>query len=129
MGSIVVHLLVFFVHSWYLTLVQFLLYSAFARVDMARRGETRRIPAASYCVLSVTTLVAMGFSNASLGYLNYPTQVKDCIVQDVPTIADRIKVGVFSLKGQEQKKSTMSVVIGSTRQSEYSPCPIMMTSI
>lgn len=29
----------------------------------------------TYCLLALLTLGTMGFSNASLGYLNYPTQV------------------------------------------------------
>lgn len=34
-----------------------------------------RIPIKVYCLLAVLTLGTMGFSNSSLGYLNYPTQV------------------------------------------------------
>ena len=51
------------------------LFSAFAN-----RGETRKIPLQTYAILAVATLAAMGFTNASLGYLNFPTNVifKSC---------------------------------------------------
>lgn len=35
----------------------------------------RRIPLATYGLLAFLTVATMGLSNASLGYLNYPTQV------------------------------------------------------
>ena len=82
-------------HGWYLTLVQFALYSALARADMWRRGDDaggRRIPARSYAVLSVTTLTTMGFSNASLGYLNYPTQVIFKCCKLIPVLAGGILI-------------------------------------
>ena len=34
-----------------------------------------RIPLKTYCLLAFLTVGTMGISNASLGYLNYPTQV------------------------------------------------------
>ena len=61
--------------SRYLTLVQFAFYSLFSRTEMFFRGEHRHIPLSTYAFLALTTLTTMGFSNASLGYLNYPTQV------------------------------------------------------
>ena len=33
------------------------------------------MPLRTYTLLALTTVATMGFSNASLGYLNYPTQV------------------------------------------------------
>nr|CAD7446238.1 unnamed protein product [Timema bartmani] len=82
--------------GWYLTLVQFAYYSVFGYVEMTlRRISGRnarpmvglipclkrcpacpsRIPLKTYLVLALLTLGTMGFSNSSLGYLNYPTQV------------------------------------------------------
>lgn len=62
-------------HGWYLTLVLFAFYSVISRIEMSMWGEIRRIPFKTYLFLALTTLTTMGFSNASLGYLNYPTQV------------------------------------------------------
>ena len=62
-------------HGWYLTLVQFANYSAFGKVHMMINRDTkRRIPWTSCFALAAATLTTMGFSNASLGYLNFPTQ-------------------------------------------------------
>ena len=47
----------------------------FSRLEMFVQRENRRIPMPTYMFLALTTLTTMGFSNASLGYLNYPTQV------------------------------------------------------
>ena len=64
-----------FCSSWYLTLVQFILVSVISRAEFSLRAEKRRIPMQTYALLALATLTTMGFSNASLGYLNYPTQV------------------------------------------------------
>ena len=40
------------------------------------RQEVRKVPLRTYTLLAITTVATMGFSNASLGYLNYPTQVR-----------------------------------------------------
>ena len=42
---------------------------------MLLRQEERKVPLRTYTLLALTTVATMGFSNASLGYLNYPTQV------------------------------------------------------
>ena len=62
----------------YLTLVQFGFYSLFSSFET--RGQPRVIPFSTYAFLALATLAAMGFTNASLGYLNFPTQVifKSC---------------------------------------------------
>ncbi|XP_025411327.1 adenosine 3'-phospho 5'-phosphosulfate transporter 2 [Sipha flava] len=61
--------------GWYLTLVQFFYYSAFGFVESRFIHTQRRIPIVLYLLLGLILLGSMGFSNASLGYLNYPTQV------------------------------------------------------
>lgn len=61
--------------GWYLTLVQFAYYSVFGYVEMTGKKLTRTIPIKTYMLLALLTLGTMGFSNSSLGYLNYPTQV------------------------------------------------------
>ena len=53
--------------------MQFCFYAVFSLAEM--RHEARRISLKSYLFLALATLVTIGFSNASLGYLNYPTQV------------------------------------------------------
>ena len=62
--------------SWFLTLVQFFLYSCFAFAEsVVRKDLVRRIPIQTYLLLAFLTVATMGLSNASLPYLNYPTQV------------------------------------------------------
>lgn len=61
--------------GWYLTLVQFGFYTIFGYVESVSTAQTRKIPLKFYCLLAVLTLGTMGFSNSSLEYLNYPTQV------------------------------------------------------
>ncbi|KAJ1529929.1 hypothetical protein ONE63_006657 [Megalurothrips usitatus] len=62
--------------GWYLTLIQFGYYSVFGVVEMKLRGiRERKIPLKTYFLLAFLTLGTMGFSNSSLQYLNYPTQV------------------------------------------------------
>jgi len=67
-------------YGWYLTLIQFGYYTIFGKIEMTMRKESRSVPLKTYSVLALTTVATMGFSNASLGYLNYPTQVifKSC---------------------------------------------------
>lgn len=62
--------------GWYLTLIQFGYYSIFGIIEMKLRGlRGRKIPLKIYFILAFLTLGTMGFSNSSLQYLNYPTQV------------------------------------------------------
>ncbi|XP_072170272.1 adenosine 3'-phospho 5'-phosphosulfate transporter 2-like [Diadema setosum] len=63
-------------YGWYLTLTQFGCYTIFGLLATKVQTDTvRRIPMKTYAVLSILTVMTMGMSNASLGYLNYPTQV------------------------------------------------------
>ncbi|XP_071451125.1 adenosine 3'-phospho 5'-phosphosulfate transporter 2 [Hetaerina americana] len=63
-------------YGWYLTLVQFACYTTFAWTERKLQcSQTRKIPMKTYLLLALLTLGTMGFSNSSLGYLNYPTQV------------------------------------------------------
>ncbi|XP_046395934.1 adenosine 3'-phospho 5'-phosphosulfate transporter 2 [Ischnura elegans] len=62
--------------GWYLTLVQFAYYTAFGWTERKiQSSPDRKIPMKTYLLLALLTLGTMGFSNSSLGYLNYPTQV------------------------------------------------------
>nr|XP_053635263.1 adenosine 3'-phospho 5'-phosphosulfate transporter 2-like [Cherax quadricarinatus]XP_053635264.1 adenosine 3'-phospho 5'-phosphosulfate transporter 2-like [Cherax quadricarinatus] len=69
-------------HGWYLTLVQFAFYTIFALLQIILSGSalTRKIPLKTYVIIAILTVGTMGFSNSSVGYLNYPTQVifKSC---------------------------------------------------
>ncbi|KAK0168670.1 hypothetical protein PV327_002447 [Microctonus hyperodae] len=67
-------------HGWYLTLIQFGYYTLFGYLECKLKGIHRRMPWSTYIGLALLTLGTMGFSNSSLGYLNYPTQVifKSC---------------------------------------------------
>ncbi|KAH8021684.1 hypothetical protein HPB51_016080 [Rhipicephalus microplus] len=63
-------------HGFYLTFVQFVLYSIFAFVERSMRMEKgRTAPLRTHLLLSVLSVGTIGLSNAALGYLNYPTQV------------------------------------------------------
>uniref|UniRef100_A0A224Z365 Adenosine 3'-phospho 5'-phosphosulfate transporter 2 n=1 Tax=Rhipicephalus zambeziensis TaxID=60191 RepID=A0A224Z365_9ACAR len=63
-------------HGFYLTFVQFVLYSIFAFVERNMRRESgRTAPLRTHLLLSVLSVGTIGLSNAALGYLNYPTQV------------------------------------------------------
>lgn len=62
-------------YGWYLTLVQFGFYTIFGYVESVSTSQKRKIPIKVYCLLAILTLGTMGFSNSSLEYLNYPTQV------------------------------------------------------
>lgn len=62
--------------GWYLTLVQFAWYSVFGLFETSfQRDKARKIPLRTYSLLAFLTVATMGLSNASLSYLNYPTQV------------------------------------------------------
>ncbi|XP_063981790.1 adenosine 3'-phospho 5'-phosphosulfate transporter 2 [Diachasmimorpha longicaudata] len=67
-------------YGWYLTLIQFAYYTLFGWLECKLKGIKRRIPLSTYMMLALLTLGTMGFSNSSLEYLNYPTQVifKSC---------------------------------------------------
>lgn len=69
-------------YGWFLTLVQFAFYTAFAFFERRLTGgvsasgsHKRHIPLRTYALLAFLTLGTMGLSNASLSHLNYPTQV------------------------------------------------------
>ncbi|CAD5234643.1 unnamed protein product [Bursaphelenchus xylophilus] len=62
--------------GWYLTLIQFCIYSLFSTAEAKMTTDNiRRIPMQTYFQLAFYTVATMGLSNASVGYLNYPTQV------------------------------------------------------
>jgi len=63
-------------YGWYMTLVQFIIYALLSCSEMSlTTGIMRRIPFKIYLQIAFYTVATMGLSNASLGYLNYPTQV------------------------------------------------------
>ncbi|VDN23156.1 unnamed protein product [Cylicostephanus goldi] len=60
----------------YLTLIQFIIYSVCGWAEGTMYHErSRKIPLRVYFLLAFFTVLTMGLSNASVGYLNYPTQV------------------------------------------------------
>lgn len=62
--------------GWYLTLIQFACYTVFGTLDSRlQKDNVRKIPLSTYGLLAFLTVATMGLSNASVGYLNYPTQV------------------------------------------------------
>lgn len=68
-------------HGLYLTFYQFVLFSIFAWIECYLEGiKEKKIPMATYVVLSLLTVATMALSNSSLQYLNFPTQVifKSC---------------------------------------------------
>ncbi|KAJ8970636.1 hypothetical protein NQ317_000166 [Molorchus minor] len=74
--------------GWFLTLVQFGFYTIFGFIEIKVKNiSTRKIPMQTYFLLAFLTLGTMGFSNASLGYLNYPTQVIFKCCKLIPVLA------------------------------------------
>jgi adenosine 3'-phospho 5'-phosphosulfate transporter B3 len=64
-------------HGWFLTFLQFGFYLLFGCIEsLFQTDRQRKIPLKSYLLLAGLTVTTMGLSNASLGYLNYPTQVQ-----------------------------------------------------
>lgn len=61
--------------GWYMTLFQFFCYTTFGIISDWKEFYHRLIPIKTYCLLAFLTLGTMSLSNASLEYLNYPTQV------------------------------------------------------
>lgn len=86
-------------YGWFLTLIQFFYYSIFGLIEINLTNNFKRlIPIKIYLLLAALTLGTMGFSNASLGYLNYPTQVifKSCKL--VPVL-----IGSILIQGKRYK--------------------------
>ncbi|XP_062506611.1 adenosine 3'-phospho 5'-phosphosulfate transporter 2-like [Corticium candelabrum] len=94
-------------HGWYLTLVQFGFYLLFGNLEkLFRSGSERRIPLKSYLLLAALTVSTMGLSNASLGHLNYPTQVifKSCKI--IP-----VMIGGVVIQGKRYGKIDVAAVL------------------
>lgn len=82
-------------HGWYLTLVQFFCYAAFSCFERTVcRIPRSQIPMKIYMMLALMTLGCIGFSNSSLIYLNYPTQVIFKCCKLIPVMTG----GIFILK-------------------------------
>ncbi|KAK6059466.1 UAA transporter family protein [Cooperia oncophora] len=65
-------------YGMYLTLFQFIIYSVCGWAEGSLYHDTvRRIPLRIYFLLAFFTVATMGLSNASVGYLNYPTQRRE----------------------------------------------------
>ncbi|XGW17814.1 hypothetical protein V3C99_002425 [Haemonchus contortus] len=63
-------------YGMYLTLFQFVIYSFCGWAEGSLYHDTKRkVPLKIYLLLAFFTVATMGLSNASVGYLNYPTQV------------------------------------------------------
>uniref|UniRef100_A0A1I8BDT2 Adenosine 3'-phospho 5'-phosphosulfate transporter 2 n=1 Tax=Meloidogyne hapla TaxID=6305 RepID=A0A1I8BDT2_MELHA len=90
-------------YGWYLTLIQFIIYSILSYSEMYFiNGVDRRIPWKVYFQISFYTVATMGLSNASVGYLNYPTQVIFKCCKLVPVLIGGIliqgkKYGIIDL--------------------------------
>ncbi|KAF2363691.1 UAA transporter [Trinorchestia longiramus] len=69
-------------HGWFITLIQFCYYSFFALVQLSLHRQTlkTKVPMTTYIIIALLTVGTMGFSNSSMGFLNFPTQVifKSC---------------------------------------------------
>uniref|UniRef100_A0A915N4U4 Adenosine 3'-phospho 5'-phosphosulfate transporter 2 n=1 Tax=Meloidogyne javanica TaxID=6303 RepID=A0A915N4U4_MELJA len=91
-------------YGWYLTLIQFIIYSVLSYSEMyfIVGNVSRRIPWKVYFQISFYTVATMGLSNASVGYLNYPTQVIFKCCKLVPVLIGGIliqgkKYGIIDL--------------------------------
>uniref|UniRef100_A0A914HEK6 Adenosine 3'-phospho 5'-phosphosulfate transporter 2 n=1 Tax=Globodera rostochiensis TaxID=31243 RepID=A0A914HEK6_GLORO len=86
--------------GWYLTLVQFAIYTVLSYAEMKwTTGIVRRIPWHIYFQIAFYTVATMGLSNASLGYLNYPTQVIFKCCKLIPVL-----VGGILIQGKRYAK-------------------------
>lgn len=56
-----------------------------------------RIPVKTYLLLALLTVATMGLSNASLGYLNYPTQVIFKCCKLIPVLIGGIVIQGISI--------------------------------
>lgn len=60
----------------YLTLIQFVCFTAFGLVELQFKSDKkRRIPLKTYGLISLLTVSTMSLSHISVAYLNYPTKV------------------------------------------------------
>jgi len=86
--------------GWYLTLVQFAFYFLFALFEtvVILRDTKRRIPLQTFFLIAFLTVATMGMSNASLGYLNYPTQVIFKCCKLIPVL-----IGGIFIQGKQYK--------------------------
>lgn len=83
--------------GFYLTLLQFGLYSLLSFLERNFRNDTiRKTPLQTHVVISLLTVGTMGFSNAAVGYLNYPTQVVFKCCKLIPVL-----VGGILIQGKE----------------------------
>ncbi|KAJ1346347.1 flavodoxin-like fold protein, variant 2 [Parelaphostrongylus tenuis] len=81
----------------YLTLFQFIIYSVCGYTERLLYSENeRKIPLKIYYLLAFFTVATMGLSNASVGYLNYPTQVIFKCCKLVPVL-----IGGIILQGKK----------------------------
>ncbi|XP_037578228.1 adenosine 3'-phospho 5'-phosphosulfate transporter 2-like isoform X1 [Dermacentor silvarum] len=86
-------------YGFYLTFVQFVLYSIFSFVERKIRKESgRTAPLQTHLLLSVLTVGTIGLSNAALGYLNYPTQVLFKCCKLIPVL-----LGGVLIQGKQYK--------------------------
>ncbi|CAD5229189.1 unnamed protein product [Bursaphelenchus okinawaensis] len=89
--------------GWYLTLIQFCVYSVFASAEAKMTTDgIRKIPMKTYFQIAFYTVATMGLSNASVGYLNYPTQVIFKCCKLIPVLIGGIliqgkKFGVYDV--------------------------------
>uniref|UniRef100_A0A0N4Z2A1 Adenosine 3'-phospho 5'-phosphosulfate transporter 2 n=1 Tax=Parastrongyloides trichosuri TaxID=131310 RepID=A0A0N4Z2A1_PARTI len=62
--------------GWYITLIQFFVYSIFAGIERKCKNEKgMKIPRKKYFEIAFYTVATIGLSNSATGYLNYPTLV------------------------------------------------------
>uniref|UniRef100_H2YAE5 Adenosine 3'-phospho 5'-phosphosulfate transporter 2 n=1 Tax=Ciona savignyi TaxID=51511 RepID=H2YAE5_CIOSA len=63
-------------YGLFVTLVQFGFYTIFGFIEkISTEMEERRVPLKTYAGIAMLTIGTIAFSNTSLGYLNYPTQI------------------------------------------------------
>ncbi|XP_024947013.1 adenosine 3'-phospho 5'-phosphosulfate transporter 2 isoform X2 [Cephus cinctus] len=85
-------------YGWYLTLIQFGYYTVFGLIECRVKHIVRKISIGTYLLLALLTLGTMGFSNSSLGYLNYPTQVIFKCCKLIP-----VMVGSILIQGKKYR--------------------------
>ncbi|KAL5014133.1 hypothetical protein ScPMuIL_008403 [Solemya velum] len=80
-------------YGLFLTLIQSVSYTVFGLIELQFKTEkARTFPLKSYGLIAFLTISTMGFSNASVGYLNYPTHVVFKCCQPIPVLIGGILI-------------------------------------
>mmetsp|Transcript_19318 Transcript_19318/g.74193 ORF Transcript_19318/g.74193 Transcript_19318/m.74193 type:complete len:356 (+) Transcript_19318:124-1191(+) len=90
--------------GWFLTWVQFLMYTLFAAVERGMHGEsvrTLKAPLRSYILIGVLLVCSMGFANVATSYVGFPTIVLFKSGKLIPVMVGGVLIMKRSYSGLE----------------------------